>query len=373
MMSGKADDGASNGLTLSDAAGCDAAGSFVISLDFELFWGIRDHVDLESCKARLEGTREAIPRLLDLFAAHDVHATWATVGFLFFDDKDELLAHLPSIRPGYRNRRLSPYDDIDRMGPDERSDPYHYGRSLVRRIAACPGQEIGTHTFSHYYCLEEGQTAEAFRADLEAARAAAKLLDVELKSLVFPRNQWRSDYLDICAEAGIAVVRGNERAWMYRAQTEGAGSLPKRVCRLADSYINLSGHHAARPSSLAKGVIDVPSSRFLRPFSARLAAFESRRLQRICAGMSHAAAKGLTYHLWWHPHNFGLRQDDNFKALSVVLDHFRTLAGEQGMASRAMGELIPAASAPGGIEQSGAKKPQRQPLSCRRAHHRRHT
>ncbi|MGI9417054.1 MAG: hypothetical protein ACR2RA_04355, partial [Geminicoccaceae bacterium] len=108
-------------------------GTFVISLDFELFWGIRDHVDLDSCKARLEGTRDALPRLLDLFAERGIHATCATVGLLFFEDKDELLAHLPPVKPAYKNSRLSPYDGLDRIGPDERRDPYHYGRSLIQR------------------------------------------------------------------------------------------------------------------------------------------------------------------------------------------------------------------------------------------------
>ena len=317
------------------------AGVFVISLDFELYWGIRDHVDLESCKARLKGARDAISRLLDIFSERGIHATWATVGLLFFDEKDELLAHLPSIRPTYKNHGLSPYHGIDRIGPDERRDPYHYARSLVRRIAECPGQEIGTHTFSHYYCLEEGQTAEAFRADLEAAFAAAHLLGIDLKSLVFPRNQWRSDYLEICAECGLGSVRGNEHAWMYRAETAGGYGLPKRAFRLADSYVNLSGHHGAHPSPVAPGLIDVPSSRFLRPFSSRLAGFESWRLKRICKSLTHAATEGQVFHLWWHPHNFGADQDENFDVLSNVLDHFRKLADQCGMTSRSMGELIP--------------------------------
>jgi hypothetical protein len=110
-------------------------GVFTVSLDFELYWGIRDKIDLETCAPRLLGARDVIPRLLDMFARSGVHVTWATVGLLFFDDKDELLAHLPALAPGYADRRLSPYDDVRRIGPNERQDPYHYARSLVRRIA----------------------------------------------------------------------------------------------------------------------------------------------------------------------------------------------------------------------------------------------
>src|SRR5690606_11461776 len=120
----------------------------------------------------LLGVRQAIPAMLDRFRRHEIHATWATVGLLMFDDKQSMLASLPpeDLRPGYTNAALSPYQSMDTIGPDEASDPFHYGLSLVRQIAAIPHQEIGTHTFSHYYCLEAGQTEAQFRADLEAAR-----------------------------------------------------------------------------------------------------------------------------------------------------------------------------------------------------------
>jgi peptidoglycan/xylan/chitin deacetylase (PgdA/CDA1 family) len=316
----------------------------MVSLDFELYWGMRDKVELESYAANLLGARQVIPRLLDVFAKSGVHATWATVGFLFFDDREELLAHLPSIMPGYRNRKLSPYQHVFRIGPDERQDPFHYGRSLIRRILQCPGQEIGTHTFSHYYCLEEGQTLDQFRADLGAARAAARLLGIELKSLVFPRNQWRPDYLTACAETGIRVVRGQEQAWMYRP-AGGAESAVKRAFRLADSYVNISGHHGQRPLCCEAGVIDVPSSRFLRPFHEGLPPLTSLHLRRIRASMKHAARHGLIYHLWWHPHNFGLHQQENLHALTDLLAYFGELANEYGMVSRSMGELAPQADA----------------------------
>ena len=158
---------------------------------------------IRTLQGKSPGERNVIPYLLDLFAKADVHATWATVGFLFFDEKDELLAHLPPLRPGYRDRNLSPYNHVMRIGPNEQKDPFHYARSLICRILQFPGQEIGTHTFSHYYCLEEGQIVNEFRADLRAAYRAAERLGIDLKSLVFPRNQWRPDYLPACAEAGV--------------------------------------------------------------------------------------------------------------------------------------------------------------------------
>jgi peptidoglycan/xylan/chitin deacetylase (PgdA/CDA1 family) len=315
-------------------------GTFTVSLDFELYWGVRDKTDLASYRANLLGARNVIPHLLDLFSESGVRVTWATVGFLFFDEKDELLAHLPSLTPRYTDQNLSPYRHVYRIGPNEKQDPFHYGRSLVRRILQYPGQEIGTHTFSHYFCLEPGQTVDEFRADLRAAHVAARRLGIELKSLVFPRNQWRADYLAACAETGIRAIRGHKQAWMYRPAS-GTHSAVKRAFRLADSYVNLSGHNAQRPAPCEAGLVNVPSSRLLRAYSPRLARLTPLQLRRIRRGMKYAAEHGLTYHLWWHPHNFGVHQEQNLDLLKSILAYFEQLADRYGMVSRSMGERVP--------------------------------
>jgi peptidoglycan/xylan/chitin deacetylase (PgdA/CDA1 family) len=315
-------------------------GIFTISLDFELYWGVRDKRALESYRANLLGVRQAAPRLLDAFTAAGARATWATVGFLVFDDKEELLAHLPAELPTYRNAALSPYPSLEQVGPNEKVDPCHFARSLVRQIAACEGQEVGSHTFSHYYCLEDGQTDSQFRADLDAAKAAARLLGLELKSLVFPRNQFNAHYLGICREAGFTAFRGNPSSWIYRGQKDEEEGLAKRGARLADSYLPISGMNSHR--LLAGEPTDVPASRFLRPASRRLAALDSLRLERITGEMTHAARRGLLFHLWWHPHNFGAATEENLAFLGRILDHYRRLAGEYGMVARTMGEAAAA-------------------------------
>ena len=59
-------------------------GALVISLDFELHWGVRDKRPVDGpYRENLLGAREAIPQMLDLFEEFGVAATWATVGFLF--------------------------------------------------------------------------------------------------------------------------------------------------------------------------------------------------------------------------------------------------------------------------------------------------
>jgi hypothetical protein len=318
-------------------------GTFTISLDFELYWGVHDQRPLAAYARNLLGARDAIPRMLELFERYGVHCTWATVGLLFFDRKAELMEYLPEPRPRYANPALSPYPRIGQIGPNERQDPYHYGLSLIEQIRDCPGQEIGTHTFSHYYCLEPGETADdqseaTFRADLLAARRAAERLGITPRSLVFPRNQYRADYLETCRDVGLEVVRGNHPAWWFRAESRSEESLVQRACRLSDDYLPISRQDCLRAQAL-DGLVDVRASRFLRPAPRALRPFEPLRLHRIVAGLSRAARHGMIYHLWWHPHNFGLHMDANFAMLRRILETFRELALEHGMQANTMGEI----------------------------------
>lgn len=316
-------------------------GAFVISLDFELFWGMRDRRALADYGANILGVREALPRMLRAFDAHGVKATFATVGLLFFARKEDLLRALPAERPAYANAALSPYHGhIDGIGADEASDPYHFGASLIRLIQQHRGHEIAGHTFSHYYCLERGQTEAQFAADLDAAIAAARPFGIALRSLVFPRNQYNARYLGICRAKGIIAYRGNERSWLYAARNREQESPLRRALRLLDGWVSLSGPNThALPGPGAELPIDVPSSRFLRPYSARFAPLDGLKLRRITRAMSHAARAGKLYHLWWHPHNFGRDLERNMRLLERVLAHYAALRERHGMESLTMAEL----------------------------------
>ena len=180
-----------------------ASPTFLISLDFELMWGVRDHADISSYGANVLGERAAIPRMLDLFERYDIRATWATVGFVFCQGKDELIASAPALRPSYVETGLSTYGYFSELGDGEKSDPYYFGASLIDRIRSCPGQEIGSHSFSHYYCLEAGQTLAQFDADVEAAIAIARRRGIALKSFVFPRNQYADQHLGVLSCKGF--------------------------------------------------------------------------------------------------------------------------------------------------------------------------
>ena len=109
-------------------------GVFIISLDFELMWGVRDHLTKEQYGRNVLGAREAIPRMLQVFEQYGICATWATVGFLFCESKDELIASIPREVPKYDRPELSNYNYFGEVGPNERRDPYYFGLSLLNQI-----------------------------------------------------------------------------------------------------------------------------------------------------------------------------------------------------------------------------------------------
>ena len=179
-------------------------GKFVISLDFELLWGVRDILTIDQYGESILAVRQIMPRMLKLFTEFDVKATFATVGFLFASTKEELLSYCPQIKPQYKDPNLSPYNGhFDQMNKSESEDKYHYAAEMIKLLKEYPDQEIGTHTFSHYYCNSEGQTIDDFRRDLEAAIAIASKYDIELNSLIFPRNMFNENYMRVCEENGI--------------------------------------------------------------------------------------------------------------------------------------------------------------------------
>lgn len=313
----------------------------LISLDFELYWGVRDKISLNNYIKKYPKSRSIVPMLLNLFNKYQIHITWATVGLLFFETRNELINTLPIKKPDYINKNRSPYEFINNIGNNENDAPFCYAPSLLKMISDIPHQEIGTHTFSHYYCLERGQDIDAFKDDLKSAIKVAKKYNCIIESLVLPRNQFNPAYLDVCCEMGIKAYRGNESAWIYKARNEENRSLLSKGLRLLDVYFNISGHNCYPLDSIVhKLPFNFPSSRlFFRPVNAKLKILEPLRLRRIFSDLNYAARKGLIYHLWMHPHNLELNFHTNLLFIEKILKYYLIMRERYGMENLTMGEL----------------------------------
>jgi hypothetical protein len=321
------------------------SGVFTISLDFELHWGGFEKWELNDAKKEyFKNTRALVPSLLLGFQQFEVHVTWATVGLLMHKNKESLLAHVPERKPSYSNELLSAYNFIQNagIGASEESDPYHFADSLIRLIVDSKYQELASHSFAHYYCNEAGQTTEQFDADCKVICESASAYDSQLKSLVFPRNQFNTNYLKVCKKNGIQIVRSNPVDWWWDT-SEGTSkeSLWKRLNRGADAYFNIGGKTSYGINAILKqeDVYLLPASRLLRPYNPKELFLNQKKINRIKAEMTIAAQNKEFYHLWWHPHNFGVYPEGNMKGLNQILQHFRRLSDQYGMISLNMGEI----------------------------------
>jgi peptidoglycan/xylan/chitin deacetylase (PgdA/CDA1 family) len=332
-------------------------GAFVISLDFELHWGVRDHEPPHGpYRQNLLGARKAIPRLLELFERYGIAGTWAIVGFLFAHSPEERRKFEPARKPCYYDRSLDPY--VEPLGKGEADDPLHFAPSLIEQIRRCPNQEIATHTFSHHYCREPGQTVESFRADLDSAIAIAADRGIRFRSIVFPRNQVNPDYTQALLDAGIICYRGSEPEWMHRGITRQERTFRLRSARIADAYIDITGKRIVHWDKVLEpsGLCNVRASRFLWPYRPGLKGLEEKRLKRTIDQVKFAALEDAIFHLWFHPHNFGIHLEENLKVLEAILQTFAFARERYGMRSLSMSTVADMVHAGFGLPRTEAEK-----------------
>lgn len=287
----------------------------IISLDFELHWGRFDKYSLESNNYYYQNTREVVPRILELFEQYQIKATWATVGMLMCENREEWENYKPMALPTFQNPQFSAYNWLE-----SQKNPKGLGLfapELVKKILKTPDQELGSHSFAHYYSLEKGQSLEQWKADLQASkRIAAEKFGVELNSLVFPRNQYSESTLNAAKDTGFTIFRTNPSDWFWK-EVENE-NLIKKVFRTGDTLIPLGGRTSYSSPAVFEGSINIPASRILRPFR-KGSIFNEIRISRIKKELEVAIEHGEIYHLWWHPHNFGDFPKENLKILEELL------------------------------------------------------
>lgn len=311
-------------------------GIFSISLDFELHWGIFDNIALSGRKKYFDNTRKSIPKTLDLFEKNEIAVTWAIVGKLFHKDLEAIREGVPKLLPSYENARLSAYSFMENsINSDDKS--YYTAPELVKTIKSTSFQEIGTHTYSHYYTLAKGQTKDQFRSDLSKCIEVAKSYDLTIESIVFPRNQINKEYLEVCKSLGIVNIRVNPQQWLWSGN--GKYRLIKKVLRTVDCYLPLFKSTVSLSSNLSfdNELLLFPASRFLKPISS-IPILNYLRLKRIMSEMTSAAKKREYYHLWWHPHNFGNNPRKALKELEIIIKHFLFLKKKYKMESLSMSD-----------------------------------
>ena len=313
-------------------------GILCISLDFELYWGVFEKMKVsKNTNIYFQNTRIAIPKTLELFVKNDVMATWAIVGMLYNQDSEEWEKNIPEVIPDYKNNEVSSYEWFKQHGLHENPNMF-FAPDLVELIKSTPGMEVGTHTYSHYYCQEKGQTVTQFAADLKKANQIAISKGITIESLVFPRNQFNADYMHLCKSMGIKSVRTNPSRWYW--DTSKKDTLIIKIMRTGDAWFPLNTKSVVplNEIDITTEPLQLPASRLYRAWTNNRL-LNALKMRRIFSEMTEAAKTGACYHLWWHPHNLGYHPNECLTELSSIINHFKMLQNKYGMLSLNMKEL----------------------------------
>ena len=167
-----------------------------------------------------------------------------------------------------------------------------------------------------------------------AAKRIAEDKGYHLKSVVLPRNQCFPDYIDVLSKLGFTAYRDEENDWIHEKV-----KIRKlmRLLRLMDVYFPLTGQGGYIPQK-ENGIWNLVGSRMYKPFFKRLSCLENRKVKRIKKQMLHAAKNNLALHLWWHPHNVGVKTEFHLQQLEEIFCYYEELRQKYGMQSLNMAE-----------------------------------
>lgn len=312
---------------------------FVISLDFELFWGVHD-VRGPEYFPNIKNVHNVVPALINLFEVYGVKSTWATVGLIGLNSKDELDKSSRALeKPTYTDSQYSPFANgtLDYV-----QDDMLFGPKLIQKIIGSELTELASHTLSHFYVLEDGQTSVQFDDDCYHTRSIfQEKYSRAPKSIVFPRNQVNKSYFFLLEKHGITGFRGTPKHWAYKTESRSERSVLRRLYRLLDCYLPITQDFGCRvEKQVDHDLYDVPATLFLRPYSKTLRFIEPLKIWRLKYAMKRAAKKGEIFHLWWHPHNFSANTDMNLKNLKKILDYYQVLSRDYSWHSYKMEEVV---------------------------------
>lgn len=314
-------------------------GALVVSLDFELFWGVADNRSAREWQSTIENVWNVVPQLLKLFEKYGIHATWATVGGIMAENDEDFIKHLPE-KVSVPTMDMLKRNSLLTNNTARFNGNMFFAPKLVNMISNVKGQEIGTHTYTHFYCNHEMNSAEEFKADIEAAKNIAERGNIDYASIVFPRNQVNEECLEVISELGIKNYRGNESKCWFDRFAEKSFKL-FRLFEKADNYISLESSKIYPYSEIItdKGLFNVKSSRFFKPFTPAYRLFDWMRVRRFKRELKKAARRGEVYHIYWHPHNFANNTERNLKDLESFLKCYKRMKEKHGMLSLNMDEV----------------------------------
>lgn len=277
--------------------------TLILSLDCEGKWGMADrlrpyhHSQLTS--PNLVG---AYQKLLALFASYEIPATFAFV--MAFTLTRAERSQFPVLDPS-RDPKDKWLGHYWRCIEEGLADGWHEPDAF-ELVRAAKVHEIASHCFCHRPLGDWSITPAGARQELADAAAAALIKKIELKTLVFPRNEVGN--LKEVRQAGYIG---------YRCQLPRPGGTRGKAAALLDEFNVAAG---PQPSlGPVDGLVPIPSGHFFNwRFALRRMVPPAVTRARWRSQLRQCVRRGGVVHLWLHPHNL-LTGPGTAEVLSDVL------------------------------------------------------
>ena len=283
-----------------------ADGQLIISIDFELAWGVWDRITPADLRFAAEDERPICASLIELLDRYQIPATWAIVAALL----DKATA---AEQPG-----------------DKRC--WHAPDVIEQIVNAKTPHEIGSHGGRHRYF--DRMTAAQAREDLDFAREQHRVHALPFDAFVFPRNS--IGHLNELRNAGLHTFRGPDFGWFMTAGA--AGRMVSRAANFADKLLPIPPAPVTARKN-GDGLVDIPGSMLLLGRNgARRFVLTTVTRAKLAMGLARACASKRIFHLWFHPSNFYYRRDEQFATLAWFLEQAAEQASRGDLEILTMGE-----------------------------------
>jgi hypothetical protein len=262
--------------------------TFILSLDCEGKWGMADRLQpyhqRDFTSVNLAG---AYRQLLGMLARHDIAATFAFVMAFTLSAREREQFPLLDPSGGREDPWLRHYWRDLAAGHDE---GWHCPEAL-ELVREAERHEIASHSFCHRPLGDGAIDPAGAAAELALAGEAARLKQVELKTLVFPRNQ----------VGNLPAVRA-AGYWGYRERLPRPSGGRGQAAALLEEFA--VRRRPQLPLETRDGLVAIPPGHFFNwRYGLRRLVPPGVTLRRWRNLLEQSAREGGVVHLWLHPHN----------------------------------------------------------------------
>jgi len=169
----------------------------MLTLDTELLWSLNSKRHLRLFKKKQNKAMDVIPSILKMLEDKKVSATWAMVGHLFFERKEDV-AYSSEINEYTHYER-----ETESFSSHFNESLYHSPSSIEKILDSNVYQEIGYHSYSHPIFTQISK--KEAEKEIKLSKKIEKKWDIKLKSFVFPKDQ--VNYLNLLKRYDFKIFR----------------------------------------------------------------------------------------------------------------------------------------------------------------------